>query len=43
MICLFSIVYVHFVFLLVVFHFTFSLSYKILQYFVYYYYILIRM
>ena len=30
-------------FLLIEFHCTFSMSYKILQYFVYYYYILIRM
>ena len=33
----FSVVQVHFVFLLIEFHCTFSMSYKILQYFVYYY------
>ena len=32
----------HFCFLLIEFHWAFSISYKILQYFVYYYYILIR-
>ena len=32
-----------FCFLLIEFHFTFSIVYKILPYYVYYYYILIRM
>ena len=42
-ICHFSTILVHFVFCFV-FHCTFSISYKILKYYVYYYYyILIRM
>ena len=39
MICNFSIILVHFVFLLIEFHCTFSISFKILQYFIYYNYI----
>ena len=38
----FSIVQVHFAFLLIVFHCSFSVSCKILLYYVYYYCILIR-
>ena len=36
----FSIVQVHFVFLLIEFHYAFSISYKILPYYVYYYLLL---
>ena len=43
MICHFSIILIHFVFLLIEFHCTFSISYEMLRYFDYYYYILIRM
>ena len=39
----YSIVQVHFIFLLIEFHCTFSINYKILPYYVYYYCIFIRL